>query len=451
MDDRECIKRLEKWGLNELQAKVYLDMSDGSSTVRQISKLADVNRAETYKVLSDLEVLGLVELLLGRPKLYRLRNPKEVFPSLLENRKKELQGLEREMDKTADWIASKPRANSQHGHRVEMSTVVLGGAREAILTRAVAEWGQARSEIVSVIGRDNLAVMFEPFFKNHVQGLLQRGVSFRILTEVTSNTAKQIEVIREFAEVRHDAPIALEFDIIDGNTLLLLLSKNGSPKRTLLMRTMDRAFVDTMLGLFAKLWNHSLPADILLAIPANGRVVSQTPEVGQITGSKIRNFADLIAAEAIRRVLEKDSRELQEFTSSICHAWLSKIAEEHYMTLDDFYAAHQGETTGLAMLEGKPIPLGNGFFALRNCPCPVIEARSTADQVVRTAICEVHREIVRGYADKVTIGSRKLRALLSPKPNGVAWKFEAGDDPSDKKLRRLRELSKCYGCVVAFT
>ena len=123
MDDRECIKRLEKWGLNELQAKVYLDMSDGSSTVRQISKLADVNRAETYKVLSDLEVLGLVELLLGRPKLYRLRDPKEVFPSLLENRKKELQGLEREMDKTRTGLP--PSRERIHNMATELKCPLL--------------------------------------------------------------------------------------------------------------------------------------------------------------------------------------------------------------------------------------------------------------------------------------------------------------------------------------
>jgi sugar-specific transcriptional regulator TrmB len=445
-----------RWGLTELEAKVYLAVSADSQggRVRQISKLSGVNRAETYKMLSNLESLGLVEVILARPRIYQLRDPKEIFPSLIERRKNELQSLEDEMMKTAEWIASISKANSPRikGSDEISPTIVLGGSREGILNRVAAEWRRATSEIVSVIGRDNLVLMFEPFFKNLVQDLLRRGVSFRIVTEVTSKTAREIELIQEFAEVRHDARIALEFDIIDGNKLLLLLSKVGASQEPFLLKTMDRAFVDTMLGLFDKIWDHSVSADMLLAMPTDaGSVIGRDFEVGHVTGSKRKDFVDLIATEAMRGVLEKGSRELQEFTSSICHAWMSKISEEHYVSLDDLYAAHQSASTGLAMLEGKTIPLGNGFFAFRNCPCPVIEAGSTANQEIGTEICEVHREIVRGYADKVTIGSRKLRALLSPKPNGAAWKFEAGDDPSDKKLRRLTELSKRYGCVVAFT
>ena len=455
MDDRESIERLKKWGLNGLQARVYLAMGAtyGGSKVRQISKLAGVNRAETYKVLSDLEAFGLIELQLGRPKLYRLCDPKEVLPTLLTKKKKELQGLELEMDKTAEWIASRPKVNSQHSHPSgEMSTVVLGGSREAILNRVAEEWKRAESEIVSIIGSENLMLMLEPFFKNFVGDLHRRGVSFRIMTEITSETAKQIRLIEEFAEVRH-SPVDLEFDIVDGSTLLLLLSKKVvSSQEPLLLTTTDHAFVDTMSGLFCKLWDHSIPANIMLAVPSsenNRGVVSLDAKLGQITEFKRTRLAELIASEAIRALVGRSGRELQEVTSGICIACLSKTGEEHFITLDDFYAAHQRGNTGLSRVEGRSILLGKGFFAIAHCPCP-IEARATADQEIATAICEMHRELVRGYANKVTIGSRRLRAILSPKPNGVAWRFEAGDDPSDMKVKRLRQLSEYYGCVAAF-
>ena len=382
-----------------------------------------------------------------------MRDPKEVLAAVVAERKKEVQDLELEMEKTADWIASLPKARSQRiDQSGQVSTIMMGGSRDVILNHVADEWQRAETEIVSIIGRENLTLMFEPFFENIVVGLVRRGVSFRIMTDITSETAKQVEHIQELAEVRHSS-VDLEFDIIDGSMLLLLLSRKGvSSQEPLLLTTKDHAFVDTLSGLFSKLWNQSIPADAMLAVPSNehnGGVIRLDAKLSQITEFKRKGFADLIASETMRALVGKSARELQEVASGICNAWLSKIGEEHFTTLDDFYAAHQSGNTELSRLEGRSVPLGKGFFAISHCPCP-IEARATADQEIAIAICEMHRELVRDYANKVTIGSRRLKAILSPKPNGVSWRFEAGDNPSDMKVRRLRQLSEYYGCVAAF-
>lgn len=85
-------KELEKIGLSDKEAKVYLAALElGQDTVQNIAKKAGVNRATTYVVLKSLIGRGLCSSLTqGKKTMFAASNPK-VLEGLFEVQKKELE------------------------------------------------------------------------------------------------------------------------------------------------------------------------------------------------------------------------------------------------------------------------------------------------------------------------------------------------------------------------
>ena len=92
------ISLLEKLGLSEKEAKVYLAALElGEDTVQNIGKKAGVNRATTYVILEKLLGLGLVSTYEKEKKtVFVSQDPKELV-NILEEERKDIESRETEL------------------------------------------------------------------------------------------------------------------------------------------------------------------------------------------------------------------------------------------------------------------------------------------------------------------------------------------------------------------
>jgi sugar-specific transcriptional regulator TrmB len=88
-------KVLTQLGLTTFQAEVYLTLTKlGTATAKTIASLDSLDRANVYRVMSDLQKLNLVEKMLTKPINFKAVPIKEGIAMLLENKEKEYQEIE---------------------------------------------------------------------------------------------------------------------------------------------------------------------------------------------------------------------------------------------------------------------------------------------------------------------------------------------------------------------
>lgn len=98
-------KILEKIGLSEKEAKVYLAALElGQDTVQNIAKKAEVNRPTAYFILEKLMELGLVSTLeQGKKTFFVAENPKEL-ESLLDRERQQMETRKLELKESMNQL-----------------------------------------------------------------------------------------------------------------------------------------------------------------------------------------------------------------------------------------------------------------------------------------------------------------------------------------------------------
>jgi sugar-specific transcriptional regulator TrmB len=100
MISEESIQTLIKLGLSSSQSKTYLSLTKlGEATVITVSKSSKIDRGETYRVLSKLMDLGLVEKIIESPNRYRPVPLAEALAILLDRKKREDSQIQRETER----------------------------------------------------------------------------------------------------------------------------------------------------------------------------------------------------------------------------------------------------------------------------------------------------------------------------------------------------------------
>jgi sugar-specific transcriptional regulator TrmB len=100
MINEQSVQTLMKLGLSSSQSKTYLSLTKfGEATVIMVSKSSNVDRGETYRVLSKLMDLGMVEKIIDSPNRYRPVSLAEALSILLDRKKQKDSLIQREIDR----------------------------------------------------------------------------------------------------------------------------------------------------------------------------------------------------------------------------------------------------------------------------------------------------------------------------------------------------------------
>ncbi len=103
-------KELEKLGLNEKEAKVYLALLElGEANIQQISKKSGVKRTTVYDIIESLKNIGLLNSLVkGKKTVYFAENPERIEEKL-EEKKNVITKILPELLAVANLMDKKPK------------------------------------------------------------------------------------------------------------------------------------------------------------------------------------------------------------------------------------------------------------------------------------------------------------------------------------------------------
>jgi sugar-specific transcriptional regulator TrmB len=132
----EDIQTLSGLGITPSQGKVYLALLQlrAPSRVHIIAKLADIPRQDVYRLLDELQHLGIVQKTLVKPATFKAASPIEAVNILIRRKEIEFSLVEREANKfvqRAAQIFDEPQTE------LEKDQFFLITGREAITVKAM--------------------------------------------------------------------------------------------------------------------------------------------------------------------------------------------------------------------------------------------------------------------------------------------------------------------------
>lgn len=109
MQNNKILSLLLEFGLTEYEAKTLTTLFNFvEADAPHISRNAEIPKTRIYDVLEKLKERGLVLEVYGRPKRYKVIEPNEIFKYLMEQKQKELSGLDSQVKDILskdNWLA----------------------------------------------------------------------------------------------------------------------------------------------------------------------------------------------------------------------------------------------------------------------------------------------------------------------------------------------------------
>ncbi|MCW4006314.1 MAG: hypothetical protein NWF04_06955 [Candidatus Bathyarchaeota archaeon] len=194
IEDRE-IKVLTDLGLTVSQAKIYLAFSRlGSSKALAVSKVAKLDRAETYRVISQLEQKGFLQKILAYPVEYRAVPLKDLLSALLNGEKRRLCDLEKE----AKRLIHSELSEDVLARTEESDCLVLIPNLKIATPQIVRSINSARKSIRIISATSYLPVQTIPYVE-----ALKRGVKVVMILEKPPNGDALPDYIQELKKYSH--------------------------------------------------------------------------------------------------------------------------------------------------------------------------------------------------------------------------------------------------------
>jgi sugar-specific transcriptional regulator TrmB len=265
------VKELTCFGLTGNEAKVYLTLLQlGKAGARAIAKLSNVPRQEIYRVLPQLERVGIVEVIIDKPTQFLAINPETVLSVLIDRqhetlskqiselRQKKLM-LENELRKVEGKSAGVAKPKPVHfalisgPHQIsEKIDNMLRSANVEVL------WMVPKTEILRAVIYDRDEML---------RKCARRNVRVRIVTEVDHKNVKEVKKLSNFCEIRHSPEVTSLMTIVDDRELIVgsavhTIESSPSDETMHELWTNDSGHINAMKDFFEKVWNASIPANL---------------------------------------------------------------------------------------------------------------------------------------------------------------------------------------------
>jgi sugar-specific transcriptional regulator TrmB len=173
-------KTLRELGLSLLQARVYLALLklEAYSTAKAISICSKVARQDVYRTITELRELGLVEMVIVNPALFRAIPLQETVAILIEKKNQRTQVLMEEVTELSNYFAK----NKETGPDQENHQFILVPKKESHVNRVKKTIeGTKESILIFTPWRESTQWLFNLHESWHLA--LNKGVKIRWITE----------------------------------------------------------------------------------------------------------------------------------------------------------------------------------------------------------------------------------------------------------------------------
>jgi sugar-specific transcriptional regulator TrmB len=175
------VRILGRLGLTINQARVYLALVNrGFVAAKEISEISNIAKQDVYRVIPQLQKLGLVEKLIASPNLFKANQPEEALSVLLEYKEKETSVLHNEALKLIDKLTQKTKNTTTKENAFQFSIIT---GKKAIIARSRKAIAEANDSICVVTPWKN-SLMNKQNFLALSKLALDRKVKIRFMLHV---------------------------------------------------------------------------------------------------------------------------------------------------------------------------------------------------------------------------------------------------------------------------
>jgi sugar-specific transcriptional regulator TrmB len=179
-------KILHELGLTFSQAKLYIALVrfNGCATANELSVFSSIARQDVYRLLEELQRVGLVEKIVGNPATFRAIPVKETISILMERRVQRTSTLLRE---SAEFLAKFPEKNSAEKPQDNSQFVLI--PKGEMIARTIEKTIKATSHEILVITPWREFVQWLFAMHELWRQAIERGVKMRWITESKPQTS----------------------------------------------------------------------------------------------------------------------------------------------------------------------------------------------------------------------------------------------------------------------
>jgi sugar-specific transcriptional regulator TrmB len=256
--EEENIEAFTSLGLTLVQTKVFLALAKvKNATIHEIANLSRVQRQDVYRIVSELEELGLVEKMLTAPVRFLAIGISEAVNVLLQQKKEEIGGLEQKSRSFLLRIEGNKPVDLQQNNEAQFYLV----KGKTALLRNIMENVRRSTKIIDI------ATTQECFLQalDHLRALyaqkLGEGVKFRAITDKPVNKEAFFLGV---GDIRRDSGLLLRYSssplkanvvIFDGSRAVAAMQTGAAWLKGPVIYTNNTAFLSMFRDYFSKAWN----------------------------------------------------------------------------------------------------------------------------------------------------------------------------------------------------
>jgi sugar-specific transcriptional regulator TrmB len=260
------LELLTEHGVPEKAARIYLvACREGPQTASELARVAAVDRVEAYRVVKQLQAMGLLHSANGRPMRFGALPPEALVERWIRRHSERLERLERDKEKIlTDWRENLVGLDEQDPRKF----AVLEG-QDTVNRFLRKRIGASRQEILWTAQGFSFAHQIDNGLDRTLKEAHARGVKVRIVGEITRANLSDAKHFQGFSDLRHAiTPITNRAIVIDRSGVLVFVSGEdglgrSEEERIAVWSTAPR-FVGLAREYHKRLWTTAIRAEARL-------------------------------------------------------------------------------------------------------------------------------------------------------------------------------------------
>lgn len=189
---------LHDLGLTFTQAKVYLVLCKyGTLETKQIAKLASISRPDVYRIIDDLECMGLVERTLSKPVRYKVFSYDQRILSLFEKKRSNISKLESDVHSLLEKLEKQKKIQIKSNN---YETTFVPG-KEPLMLKINKIITESKESLCCLGSHKKICVGLFSFSKELIQAI-NRGVKLQIVTDKNQDSKLIPDTLQENATIK---------------------------------------------------------------------------------------------------------------------------------------------------------------------------------------------------------------------------------------------------------
>ncbi|MEM2081941.1 MAG: helix-turn-helix domain-containing protein [Candidatus Bathyarchaeia archaeon] len=255
MSSQEVVSVLTQLGLTVRQAEVYLAIVMlGQPTAKQIAQALQTHRAEVYRAIPELQMLGLIQKIVSPTATFRAVPLDEAISLLLQlNTQKQ-----REIQAKAEQFVKGIKNYNQDKQTLEIARYCLTIGLKPVVRQYLKDLQTAQKHKDCIIKWEIIQLIINRDFE-YLSEALDRGVKMRFITVIPEGEAmpQAIQSLAEKGSFEVKSAPAIpkaNIDIFDAKITHFITASGSNLQEIEVLRSDNPALVDLLQDYFEMKW-----------------------------------------------------------------------------------------------------------------------------------------------------------------------------------------------------